>query len=381
MATIGAKRKRQTYHPPSELGPYHHHPVHQEYVGWQDGRIWSTKSGKFIEGRSKNGYTLLGIGAANISRHRFNFEIANQRCTEEKREIDHIDQNKMNDSWANLQELTKNEHAKKTANDNPDSGRKGSISQGSSIVAKNLDTGVESNFHSHMEAARELGLDAQNIGKQLMGKLTRVGRYTFAVDPVYGATQADQIGETWKSIPTGAALSYGMSVDLFADIMVSSLGRVQYKKGRRSYGSSAVANEATSYMVAKIGAGVQRKCLRVHVLVALAFIGARPSEVHTVDHVDGTKNNNAFGNLRWATTIEQASNQRSNRPVDKLSLTTGQVLETFLTISEAARLTDTPKAGINMVCLGTRKKSGLWLEVHSTFVYLREISTNRLQQK
>lgn len=111
MATVGVKRKRQTYAPPSDRGPYLHHPVHIEYVGWPDGTLWSTKSGRFIEGRSKNGYTLLGIGEKNFARHRFNFEIAHQRVISESMEIDHINTNKKDDAWHNLQELSKQAHA------------------------------------------------------------------------------------------------------------------------------------------------------------------------------------------------------------------------------------------------------------------------------
>jgi hypothetical protein len=45
----GGKRKRAAnFPPPADLGPFQTHPVHTDYVGWSDGRILSTKSGKSV---------------------------------------------------------------------------------------------------------------------------------------------------------------------------------------------------------------------------------------------------------------------------------------------------------------------------------------------
>lgn len=47
-----------------------------------------------------------------------------------------------------------------------------------------------------------------------------------------------------------------------------------------------------------------RKQFFVHRLVALSFVGCPPSENHQVAHNDGSKDNNHFTNLRWATPAE-----------------------------------------------------------------------------
>ena len=47
----------------------------------------------------------------------------------------------------------------------------------------------------------------------------------------------------------------------------------------------------------------------VHRLVATAFLGPPPTELHTVDHVDRDPSNNAVSNLRWASRSEQTLNQ------------------------------------------------------------------------
>jgi hypothetical protein len=355
MATAGAKRKRQTYAPPSDRGPYLHHPVHTEYVGWLDGTLWSTKSGQFIEGRLKNGYTLLGIRGGNFVRHRFNFEIAHQCSIPELMEIDHMNTIKKDDAWHNLQQLTRLAHAAKTAIDNPDSGRKSSETQGLKLIATHIDTGETRKFSSQNDAAKQLGLDQANIGKHLRRKLKRVGRYTFEVDPVHENGQLDLPGEEWVDVPDDRAVEYGFTSGIMKGTHVSTLGRVQDKKERRSFGPELSSDDiGDSYMLTKVGYGEGRVAVRVHTLCALTFVGRRPSPTHTVDHIDGRKENNASTNLRWASPSEQGQNQRTNRPVHQLNTETGRIIRTFPTICEAARITSLHKAGMNMVCLGTR---------------------------
>lgn len=53
----------------------------------------------------------------------------------------------------------------------------------------------------------------------------------------------------------------------------------------------------------------KRRRLAVHTLVALAFVGPRPSLQHEVRHLDGDRTNNRHWNLFWGTRLENAADR------------------------------------------------------------------------
>lgn len=59
---------------------------------------------------------------------------------------------------------------------------------------------------------------------------------------------------------------------------------------------------------ARTGGGTA--CKLAHVLVAEAFLPPKPTDRHEVAHNDGTRTNNHFTNLRWATPKENQADRR-----------------------------------------------------------------------
>jgi hypothetical protein len=106
-------------------------------------------------------------------------------------EIDHINGDKKDDAWGNLQELTKLAHAQKTAADNPGSDKKVSETQGLKIFATHIETGDTLSFNSPGDAAHQLGLTQTNIAQHMKDKGRRVVLYTFKVDPLHNEEQAE----------------------------------------------------------------------------------------------------------------------------------------------------------------------------------------------
>lgn len=88
------------------------------------------------------------------------------------------------------------------------------------------------------------------------------------------------------------------STDRFAP---GKLGSYRYIKGR----TLKAQPNAGGYLVVKLyrSSGTERvkRTVQVHALVALAFLGKRPTGAHQVNHKDGIKTNNSVGNLEWVT--------------------------------------------------------------------------------
>lgn len=94
---------------------------------------------------------------------------------------------------------------------------------------------------------------------------------------------------------------------LYDGYMISSMGRVRRLDGTITIGSFNKAN-GYAYIAVLNEEKTKKKCL-VHIAVCEAFHGSKPSENHTVDHIDRNKHNNAATNLRWATPQEQIHNR------------------------------------------------------------------------
>lgn len=95
---------------------------------------------------------------------------------------------------------------------------------------------------------------------------------------------------------------------------ISSLGRVKrLAPGTGTFPGKvlALANTGGYMQVNLSGEGGVRSC-RVHILVAEAFVGPRPTITYQVAHRDGNRANNRVENLRWATPLENAGDDLVN---------------------------------------------------------------------
>jgi len=78
----------------------------------------------------------------------------------------------------------------------------------------------------------------------------------------------------------------------------------------------------------------------VHTLVALAFVGPKPSPRHSVNHIDGDKTNNQADNLEWLTNRGQQLHAHANglaRPYSFRKLTDEQAREIYLDDTRSGR--------------------------------------------
>lgn len=148
--------------------------------------------------------------------------------------------------------------------------------------------------------------------------------------------------EIWKDVPQWE--------DLY---QVSSLGRIRRIRHRcfncghldmsilkSSYGKD-------SYAVITLYQGKRQWSTAVHIIVAMAFHGPRPSPKHDVNHIDFNPSNNAASNLEWLTrreSLQHSINAGRAKPINKYRQLACQ--------SKAVEIKDLYDQGHRYVCIG-----------------------------
>ena len=93
------------------------------------------------------------------------------------------------------------------------------------------------------------------------------------------------------------------------------------------------------------------KSYRVNRLVAKYFI-ENPYNYPQVDHIDENKLNNHVDNLQWISCRDNTTKTQGKK-VNQLSLD-GELIKTYISISEAARSIGANKANIQKACVNER---------------------------
>jgi hypothetical protein len=133
--------------------------------------------------------------------------------------------------------------------------------------------------------------------------------------------------EQWKQIsdfPNYYISSFGNIKNAVSNKLLKPSIKAGY------YGVSLIYNE-------------YRKSLRIHRLVALAFLD-NPENKTDVNHKDKNKLNNHINNLEWMTRLENNIHRckdlvivtNKNKPINRISIETGDIMQTYNSIDDAS---------------------------------------------
>ena len=273
------------------------HPVDDMYHGGKDGGLFSDYTKKWSRKKPhENGYITDKISTngkmTTMQRHRLIYECYYQEKIGKDLQIDHIDSDPSNNSIFNLQKLTVKEHNQKTHGGKKS---KGALKQSKSVTRFNINNGKEIDeivYKSIDDASIAIGCKPSDIANVLGGRQKTTKGYFFKYTEIKGDDKYEN--EEWKKLA---------DIDnLFKEFKseISDFGRVKSELGIISFGSI----KPSGYCVVNI----KKINYFVHVLVALAFHGKRPSNQDTVDHKNRQKDDNRKENLKWASKSEQADN-------------------------------------------------------------------------
>jgi|SRR5690606_28296533 len=118
--------------------------------------------------------------------------------------------------------------------------------------------------------------------------------------------------EIWKN------LKYINGYEDYCQYEISSYGRLRslditYPNGKRKSGKmKKIRLNEKGYCLSSISLNNKSKTVRIHRLVALAFI-PNPYDKLEVNHKDGNKENNHISNLEWSTRKENMNHASRNR--------------------------------------------------------------------
>lgn len=290
------------------LGKVLPHPIHSEYAWDVDkDRPVVAKNGNVLnKKRTRVGWYAnfeMRRNSEHVKRstaeHVFKYECFH-RVDATGTQIDHKNNDHTDDHISNLQRLTIRDHGRKTsAVHNGETGRKIAKTQGVSGIAFNPSTNVTVEFDSITEFATQISNSTSNIYRFIRtGKSPPSG---FAEISFY--EQEDMDGEEFKKHPV-------------FDFEVSTFGRIRNRK-RVTYGWRDVKGYR------------HYNSKRVHILVVETFIGAAPSDAHTVHHKDKNRCNNRLDNLKWATNEEQAFDKTTTTRHIQINGFTGEIMAEF----------------------------------------------------
>ena len=313
------------------------------YLGNNEGKIFSVLTNEIINGHNTDGYIRINIHDDKLYNrypvHRFIYECFNGKIGD-KIQIDHINGIKIDNSINNLQELNSKDHNIKTFKNN-DSRKKQATKLKKKILLIEYDINNkilnEKIYDSVIDLEKILNFSRSTLGKYARNELKF---YKYLIKYV----EEDEIqDEIWINIDD----------DRFIGYKFSNMGRIKKPNGIITFGN---INNDGYYLIS-----INNLKYMMHYLICLAFNGLPNGEYGneiTVDHIDRNRKNNKSSNLKWSTRIEQATNTSKVRKVIAKYLDTKEIIGTYLSASHAARVFDLDCSSISKVCRGDRITCG-----------------------
>lgn len=160
---------------------------------------------------------------------------------------------------------------------------------------------------------------------------------------------------------------------------VSNLGRIkslprEIYNGKGHYTSTEKILSGhmitNGYLQVELKKDNKRNLKLIHCLVAEAFIPNLDNKPQ-VNHKNGNKTKNNVDNLEWCTNSENQIHAyymglskhseiagKPKKAVYQIDLKTNVIINTYSSIAEAGRLTNTRSSNISLVCNGSRNSAG-----------------------
>lgn len=314
------------------------HPKHNWYVADSEGTVMHAVNRNVLEGHPQDGYVILDLcmkrSIVHIIKQAFIVECFVGLYNRKTHEANHINGIRDDNSWSNLELLTKEEHWKKTKNF-PSQTR--AIANQRPVIC--ISTGVK--YISVTEAARSVVPENVKQGVKNLCNVLGGQRKTYLSLRWRYEQDEDLGGEVWKQITTD---------HMFDSIDVSSRGRIKLKTGKIVEG--AMLGETRVTVTNSNGLSKQ---YQVHYIVCRAFHGDPPGDWETgrisVNHRNTFHDDNNSDNLEWSTPQLQAEGKKNMKVTLGKYVDNEEWLE-FPTMTAAGKYFNVSNQLVSKVCNG-----------------------------
>ena len=152
---------------------------------------------------------------------------------------------------------------------------------------------------------------------------------------------------------------------------VSNLGNVRscehFTNGHHLMSRVLRQNLSNRYLHVKLYKSQAKRSLRVHRLVAMAFV-PNPDDKPQVNHIDGNRFNNSASNLEWCTSSEnmihaiktglfEPSTESTKKKVLQLDMN-GNIVNEWDSMTDAAKALGLQVSNISHCCSGRIRQTG-----------------------
>lgn len=247
--------------------------------------------------------------------------------------VDHIDRNRSNNVSTNLRWANR---SMQSINQNHANGRGRTIIQLSPLTSR-----VIKKWPKGRQAAQAFDFDFRLLPRACKRKF-RLGGYRWRY-----ATSGDDHTEVWKKVP----------LDTAVEVFASDAGRIKDTLNGRERIRQVAKRRDNGYVeVGLCMANGRRKSLRVHRLVAMAFLGLPGEDQTMVNHRDGNRSNNCVANLEWISNRDNVQHAidtglRKTKPVNQFTMA-GEFVRQFVSVAVAAKTFGRTTGGLYMFLRG-----------------------------
>ena len=278
ILTIDSVQLYDIKHPTDDLS---------KYKISEDGKIYSIKSKRFISKHIINGYETTNISSKTYSIHRL-VAITFIPTNDYSLNVDHIDDNPLNNHKDNLQWLTQKENINKITKE---------TSHARTVIQKDLNSNVIAEFKSVTEAGEAIGLTRYAISKACLKVNKTCGGFIF--DYKEDVHMHNIINTT-----------DGKKVDGYDNYIVFKDGTI-YNTMRKAY-LKPIVNKA-GYAYITLCKNKSKQNMYVQRIVATAYCENTNPETKTqVNHKNKNRSDNRADNLEWVSQTENQLHAKNN---------------------------------------------------------------------